>query len=47
MKIVRYLLFIFISVLAAGFDNLLDNNKSIWIYNNKPWFGIMLGIANF
>jgi hypothetical protein len=32
---------------AVGFDNLLDNNKSIWIYNNKPWFGIMLGIANF
>lgn len=33
--------------LAVGFDNLLDNNNSIWIYNNKPWFGIMLGIANF
>lgn len=33
--------------LAVGFDNLLDNNKSIWIYNNKPWFGIILGIANF
>lgn len=33
--------------LAVGFDNLLDNNKSIWIYNNKPWIGIVLGIANF
>jgi hypothetical protein len=33
--------------LAIGFDNLLDDNKSIWIYNNKPWIGIVLGIANF
>lgn len=33
--------------LAVGFDNLLDHNKTIWIYNNKPWLGLMLGIANF
>ncbi len=33
--------------LAFGFDNLLDKNKAIWIFNNKPWFGLVLGIANF
>ncbi|MCX6334664.1 MAG: hypothetical protein NT092_10220 [Bacteroidia bacterium] len=33
--------------LALGFDNLLDNNKDIWIYNWKPWIGIAIGIANF
>ncbi len=33
--------------LSIGFDNLLDKNRSIWIYNNKPWFGLILGIANF
>jgi hypothetical protein len=33
--------------LALGFDNLLDNNKDIWIYNQKPWIGIAIGIANF
>ena len=33
--------------LAFGFDNLIDKNKIIWIYNQKPWIGIALGIANF
>jgi hypothetical protein len=33
--------------LALGFDNLLDDNKDIWIYNQKPWIGIVIGIANF
>jgi hypothetical protein len=33
--------------LALGFDNLLDKNKSAWIYNQKPWLGLILGIANF
>lgn len=33
--------------LALGFDNLLDTNSHIWIYNQKPWIGIVLGIANF
>jgi hypothetical protein len=32
---------------ALGFDNLLDKNKSSWIYNQKPWLGLILGIANF
>lgn len=30
--------------LSVGFDNLLDKNKSLWIYQNKPWFGLMLGL---
>jgi hypothetical protein len=33
--------------LALGFDNLLDANKSVWIYNQKPYIGLMIGIANF
>jgi hypothetical protein len=33
--------------IALGFDNLLDENRNIWIYNQKPWIGIVLGIANF
>jgi hypothetical protein len=33
--------------LACGFDNLLDKNKSVWIYNQKPYLGIVIGIANF
>jgi len=30
--------------LSVGFDNLLDSNKKSWIYNNKPWYGLMLGL---
>lgn len=33
--------------LGLGFDNLIDRNKDIWIYNQKPWIGIVLGVANF
>ena len=32
---------------AIGFDNLLDDNRKYWVYNQKPWIGLMLGIANF
>jgi len=32
---------------SLGFDNLLDDNHKYWIYNQKPWIGLMLGIANF
>lgn len=32
---------------AIGFDNLIGHDKSIWIYNQKPWIGLVLGIANF
>lgn len=30
--------------LTLGFDNLLDKNKTIWIYENKPWFGLAFGV---
>ena len=33
--------------LSLGFDNLLDKNKSVWVYNQKPYLGIMIGISNF
>lgn len=33
--------------IGLGFDSLLDSNKDHWIYNQKPWIGLLLGIANF
>jgi hypothetical protein len=33
--------------IALGFDNLLDKNKSVWIYNQKPYIGLLIGISNF
>lgn len=30
--------------LAIGWDNLLDSNRSFWIYQNKPWLGLTIGI---
>lgn len=30
--------------LALGFDELMDRNKNIWIYNNKPWLGLVFGL---
>lgn len=30
--------------IAIGFDNLLDENKNIWIYENKPWIGLGFGL---
>jgi hypothetical protein len=32
---------------SLGFDSLLDENHKYWVYNQKPWIGLMLGIANF
>jgi hypothetical protein len=32
---------------SVGFDNLLDPNSNIWIYNKKQWIGLVVGIANF
>ncbi len=29
---------------AYGFDQLLDSNASNWIYNQKPWVGLALGL---
>jgi hypothetical protein len=33
--------------IGLGFDNLLDNNSKYWVFNQKPWIGLILGIANF
>lgn len=33
--------------LALGFDNLMGHDKNIWIYDQKPWIGLVFGIANF
>jgi hypothetical protein len=30
--------------LALGFDNLLDKNKKLWIYQRKPWLGLAFGL---
>ncbi|WP_165940196.1 MULTISPECIES: hypothetical protein [Dyadobacter] len=30
--------------LAIGFDNLLDKNKQVWIYQGKPWLGLAFGL---
>ncbi|KOY87701.1 hypothetical protein AD998_17600 [bacterium 336/3] len=30
--------------LALGFDNLLDKNKNIWIYEGKSWLGLAFGL---
>lgn len=30
---------------AVGFDYLLNRDREIWIYNNKPWVGFIVGIA--
>lgn len=29
---------------GLGIDNLLDKNKDAWIYNNKPWIGLTVGL---
>jgi hypothetical protein len=31
--------------LAIGYDYLLNTDRKIWIYNNKPWAGFIVGIA--
>jgi hypothetical protein len=30
---------------AVGYDYLLSQDRNIWIYNNKPWVGFIVGIA--
>jgi hypothetical protein len=33
--------------IAVGFDSLIGNDSELWIYHNKPYIGLALGIANF
>lgn len=30
--------------LAFGWDHLLDKNKKYWLYDNKPWIGLVFGL---
>lgn len=30
--------------IGVGWDNLTDRDKNIWIYQNKPWYGLTLGL---
>jgi hypothetical protein len=30
--------------LGLGFDTLLDNNRTWWIYNQQPWLGLLIGL---
>ncbi len=31
--------------LAIGYDYLMNSDRQVWIYNNKPWLGFVVGIA--
>ena len=31
--------------ISIGFDYLMNSDREIWIYNNKPWVGLIVGIA--
>jgi hypothetical protein len=31
--------------IAAGYDYLVSPDRKVWIYNQKPWFGLIIGIA--
>jgi hypothetical protein len=33
--------------ITLGFDTLLDKNKGVWLFNEKPYLGIAIGISNF
>ena len=30
---------------GVGLDYLLNQDRKIWIYNNKPWLGLIIGVA--
>ncbi len=29
---------------VLGWDHLLDRNRSLWIYQGKPWIGLAFGL---
>jgi hypothetical protein len=31
--------------LAVGWDTVTDRDKNIWIYQNKPWYGVSVGLS--
>lgn len=30
--------------IGVGWDRLTDRDKNIWIYQNKPWYGLVIGL---
>ena len=36
---------IFTLGVGLGFDCLLDKNRKYWIYQNKPWMGLLIGLT--
>jgi hypothetical protein len=30
--------------LAVGFDYLMDHHRDVWIYHNRPWIGLLVGL---
>lgn len=30
--------------LGVGWDSLTDRDKNVWIYQNKPWYGVTIGL---
>ncbi len=30
--------------LSIGYDNLMDHNRNVWIYENQPWLGLAFGL---
>jgi len=33
--------------LALGFDNLMDKNRPSWVFDQKPYLGLVIGISDF
>jgi hypothetical protein len=31
--------------IASGYDYLLSPDRKVWIYNRKPWIGLIIGVA--
>ncbi|MGC1390111.1 MAG: hypothetical protein WA816_03665 [Bacteroidales bacterium] len=32
---------------AVGFDNLIDKSRYLWIYNQKPYLGLIISVSGF
>jgi hypothetical protein len=30
--------------IGVGWDYLTDRDKDIWVYQNKPWYGLTVGL---
>jgi hypothetical protein len=35
----------FTAGIALGWDHLIDKNKTLWIYQGKPWVGLVFGLS--